>query len=97
MRRSAWRVHRPTAHAPEARAWLSGFSSPHERELPLLTPRELECLRWTMSGKTAWEVARILGISEQTAARHLSRAIRKLDCVNKHQAVLKALKLGLIP
>lgn len=72
-------------------------SSPHERELPLLTPRERECLRWTMDGKTAWEVARILGISEQTAARHLSRAIRKLDCVNKHQAVLKALRLGLIP
>lgn len=61
-----------------------------------LTPRELECLRWTFTGKTAWEVAHILGISEATAARHLNSATRKLDCVNKHQAVLKALRLGLI-
>ncbi len=61
-----------------------------------LTPRELECLRWTMDGKTAWEVGGILGISERTAVLHLGNAMRKLDCNNKHQAVLKALRLGLI-
>lgn len=61
-----------------------------------LTPREREALRWTMEGKTAWEVGRILGISEQTAVRHLNHAMHKLDCVNKHQAVVKALRLGLI-
>jgi DNA-binding CsgD family transcriptional regulator len=65
-------------------------------ELPLLTTRELEALSWTMEGKTAWEVGRILGISEQTAARHLNNAAHKLECVNKHQAVVKALRLGLI-
>lgn len=63
---------------------------------PALTPRELECLRWTMEGKTAWELGRILGISEQTAVRHVFNASKKLDCVNKHQAVLKALRLKLI-
>lgn len=63
---------------------------------PRMTARELDCLRWTMDGKTAWEVGRILGISEQTAVRHLSNASRKLDCVNKHQAVVKALRLGLL-
>jgi DNA-binding CsgD family transcriptional regulator len=61
-----------------------------------LTPREVECLRWTMEGKTAWEVGRILSISEQTAVRHVNNATHKLSCVNKHQAVLKALRLGLI-
>lgn len=61
-----------------------------------LSPRELESLRWTMEGKTAWEVGHILGISEQTAARHLCNAARKLDCTSKHHAVVKALKLGLI-
>ena len=30
-----------------------------------LTPRELESLRWTMEGKTAWEVGNILGITER--------------------------------
>ena len=65
-------------------------------ERPSLTPRELEALRWTMDGKTAWEVANVLGISERTAVLHINNAMHKLDCVNKHQAVLKALRLGLI-
>jgi DNA-binding CsgD family transcriptional regulator len=63
---------------------------------PALTPRELEALRWTMDGKTAWEVGAILGISERTAVLHVNNAMHKLGCVNKHQAVLKALRLGLI-
>jgi len=63
---------------------------------PSLTPRELETLRWTMEGKTAWEVGSVLGISERTAALHVNNATHKLGCVNKHQAVLKALRLGLI-
>lgn len=65
-------------------------------EVPQLTPRELECLRWTMDGKTAWEVGTILGISERTATLHVNNAMHKLGCVNKHQAVVKALRLGLI-
>jgi DNA-binding CsgD family transcriptional regulator len=67
-----------------------------EMLFPALTPRELEALRWTMVGKTAWELGNILSISEQTAARHLNNATRKLDCVSKHQAVVKALRLHLI-
>lgn len=65
-------------------------------EAPKLTPRELECLRWTMEGKTAWEVGGILNISERTAVLHLNNAMHKLGSSNKHQAVLKALRLGLI-
>ncbi len=67
-----------------------------QQDLPTLSPRELETLRWTMEGKTAWEVGTILGISERTAVLHLNNAMHKLGCVNKHQAVLKALRLGLI-
>lgn len=63
---------------------------------PQLTPRELEALRWTMEGKTAWELGRILGISERTAVLHVNNAMHKLGCSSKHQAVLKALRLGLI-
>lgn len=65
-------------------------------ERPKLTPRELDCLRWTMEGKTAWEVGSILGIAERTAVLHVNNAMHKLGCANKHQAVLKALRLGLI-
>ena len=67
-----------------------------QAERPALTPRELEALRWTMDGKTAWEVGAILGISERTAVLHVNNAMHKLGCASKHQAVLKALRLGLI-
>jgi DNA-binding CsgD family transcriptional regulator len=70
--------------------------SPIDPGVPALTPRELEALRWTMEGKTAWEVGNVLGITERTAALHVNNATHKLNCVNKHQAVLKALRLGLL-
>jgi DNA-binding CsgD family transcriptional regulator len=65
-------------------------------DMPQLTARELEALRWTMDGKTAWEVGAILGISERTAVLHVNNAMHKLGCTSKHQAVIKALRLGLI-
>jgi DNA-binding CsgD family transcriptional regulator len=70
--------------------------APADPSLPSLTPRELEALRWTMEGKTAWEVGDVLGIAERTAVLHVNNATHKLGCVNKHQAVLKALRLGLL-
>ena len=82
-------------HAQDAalRILMPGSIDP---SLPSLTPRELETLRWTMAGKTAWEVGDLLGITERTASLHVNNATHKLGCVNKHQAVLKALRLGLI-
>jgi DNA-binding CsgD family transcriptional regulator len=70
--------------------------APADPALPVLTPRELEALRWTMEGKTAWEVGHVLGITERTAALHVNNATHKLGCVNKHQAVLKALRIGIL-
>lgn len=82
-------------HALEAALRLMVPASA-QPERPSLTPRELEALRWTMDGRTAWEVGQVLGISERTAVMHIGNAMRKLGCANKHQAVLKALRLGLI-
>lgn len=83
-------------HAQDAALRLLMNAGQPDGDVPNLTSRELESLRWTMEGKTAWEVGCILGISEQTAARHLNNATHKLDCVNKHHAMVKALRLGLI-
>lgn len=69
---------------------------PAPADTPNLTPRELEALRWTMEGKTAWEVGSILGITERTAVLHINNATHKMGCVNKHQAVLKAIRMGLL-
>ena len=82
-------------HAQDAALRLM-LPAAQQPDRPALTPRELEALRWTMDGKTAWEVGAILGISERTAVLHVNNAMHKLGCVNKHQAVLKALRLGLI-
>jgi DNA-binding CsgD family transcriptional regulator len=82
-------------HAQDAAMRVLLPPAPHT-DVPSLTPRELEALRWTMEGKTAWEVGNILGISERTAVLHVNNATHKLGCVNKHQAVLKALRLGFI-
>lgn len=66
-------------------------------EMPALTPRELEVLRWTMEGMTSKEVAAKLGNGLRTTLWHTQNAMIKLGCTSKHQAVLKALRLGLIP
>jgi DNA-binding CsgD family transcriptional regulator len=71
-------------------------SEQNQPERPSITPRELEVLRWTMDGKTAWEAGVLLGVTERTVIQHLQNAMRKLECNSKHQAVLKALRLGLI-
>ena len=65
-------------------------------ECPALTPRELEILRWTMDGDTSAQAGARLGITERTTLWHLQNAKQKLGCNSKHQAVLKALRLGLI-
>jgi DNA-binding CsgD family transcriptional regulator len=84
-------------HAQDAAMRLLSPALPAAPErAPVLTPRELEALRWTMEGKTAWEVGAILGITERTAVLHVNNAMHKLGCVSKHQAVLKALRLRLI-
>ncbi len=67
-----------------------------EADFPSLTAREIECLSWTLEGKTAWELGAILGITERTANFHLGNAIQKLDCENKHSAVIKAMRMGMI-
>jgi DNA-binding CsgD family transcriptional regulator len=61
-----------------------------------LSPRERECLQWAAAGKTAWETGMILSIAEGSVAKLLAAATRKLQCATKSQALVRAVKLGLI-
>ena len=61
-----------------------------------LTLRERECLLWTLEGKTAEEVGKVLCLSVHTVNHHVSSATRKLGCVNKHHAALRAMQAGLL-
>jgi len=61
-----------------------------------LSKREIEILKWTTEGKSAWAVGRILSISENTVNFHVRKLLSKLAVSSKHQAVAKARSLGLI-
>lgn len=61
-----------------------------------LSGRELECLKWAAEGKTAYETAVILGLSQSRISQVLSSALRKLGCVNKQQAIVKAIRSQLV-
>lgn len=59
-----------------------------------LSGREKECLFWVSEGKTSWEIAQILGITERTVNFHLNNAIRKSGCKNRYQTVAKSIITG---
>lgn len=64
--------------------------------LARLNLREKEVLQWTADGKTSSEIAQILNISTATVNFHINKSLGKLNAVNKTQAVVKAMVLGLI-
>lgn len=61
-----------------------------------LSPREVECLEWLGRGLTNAAIAKRLGISVATVALHLSNARNKLGATTREQALVIALKGGLI-
>jgi DNA-binding CsgD family transcriptional regulator len=75
---------------------LSEITFQSEKEMTPLSDRELECLRWTAVGKTSSEIATILGLSEHTVNHYLIGATKKLDAVNRTQAVAKSIRRGWI-
>lgn len=64
--------------------------------LAQLNSREKEVLQWTADGKTSSEIGQILNISTATVNFHINKSLTKLNSVNKTQAVVKAVVLGLI-
>lgn len=62
----------------------------------VLTPREKEVVKWTVAGKSSWEISKILNCSESTINFHLSNIRLKFNVNTKQQAIIKALKLGII-
>jgi DNA-binding NarL/FixJ family response regulator len=66
-----------------------------ERTDPL-TGRELEVLRWLAQGLSNKEIARRLHLTEETVKFHVRHILAKLDVQSRTQAVLAAMRLGLI-
>jgi transcriptional regulator EpsA len=60
-----------------------------------LTPRELDILNWIYRGKSNIEIGLILGLSPFTVKNHVQKILRRLNVLNRAQAVGKALALRL--
>ncbi len=62
----------------------------------VLSLREREVLHWLKKGKSSWDIAAILNISERTVYFHVNNIMQKLNAVSRTQAVAIALEKGLI-
>ncbi|ACF00848.1 LuxR family transcriptional regulator [Rhodopseudomonas sp. AAP120] len=72
----------------------------HLRERPpapvTLTIREADVLHWIAEGKTDWEIARILQVSEHLVDKVARQIKSKFQVVNRVQAVVQAMRAGVI-
>jgi DNA-binding CsgD family transcriptional regulator len=61
-----------------------------------LTARERECLRMAANGMTSGDIGGKLGIAERTVNFHMRNVLRKLDALNRPEAIAKALTRGVL-
>ncbi|HEY9821353.1 MAG TPA: response regulator transcription factor [Candidatus Sericytochromatia bacterium] len=61
-----------------------------------LTEREQEVLQWLVQGASNEEIAQHLYITVATVKAHLTAIFEKLKVTSRTQAIVKALKLGLV-
>lgn len=56
-----------------------------------LSPREIEVMALVARGYSDSEIARLLNISQRTAAQHVGNVLRKLDCRSRSEAVARVM------
>jgi len=61
-----------------------------------LTPREIEVLRQLALGRSNKEIADALSIGDETVKTHVGNVFSKLQVENRAQAIVQALKRGLV-
>jgi DNA-binding CsgD family transcriptional regulator len=71
-----------------------GASWPHG-STPM-TARESEVLAWVAAGKSDWAIGQILNISSKTVNFHVENAKRKFGAGTRVQAVIAAMRIGII-
>ena len=66
------------------------------RQNVTLNDREREILTWIAAGKSTIEIGEILSLSDRTVEWHVQRSIEKLGARTRTNAVVVALREGLI-
>lgn len=61
-----------------------------------LTDRQRECVMWAARGKSDWEIARVLGVSEATVGEHLRHAYERYGVGKRTLVTVHALFDGTI-
>ena len=61
-----------------------------------LTEREMAVLRQLVAGRSNKEIASVLALGEETVKTHVGNLLSKLQVGNRSQAVVQALKRGLV-
>ncbi len=89
----------PSLHASWMRSqvpWPLERASMKPSKTGQLTPREQQILQWIYHGKSNIEIGIILDISPLTVKNHVQKTLRKLNVLNRTQAVGKALALRIV-
>ena len=81
--------------SPEAAAQLVRQVKAPESPQPL-TPREIEVLRLLALGRANKQIAREMGVGEETVKTHVSNILTKLQAGSRTQAALHAIRIGLV-
>lgn len=81
---------------PEIARVILGELTQDEKHNSRLTQRELEVLHQLALGRTNQEIAQTLVVSDETVKRHVGNILAKLQLAHRTQAVIYALKSGLI-
>lgn len=89
----------PSLHSAWVRTQLAQRAQSGADKAPgqsVLTVREQDILKWIYLGKSNFEIGAILKISPLTVKNHVQKILRKLNVVNRTQAIGKALELRIL-
>ena len=79
-----------------AKLMLAEVRTETETSEPLISPREEEVLQLVVDGLNTGEIAERLYISQKTVKNHLASIYDKLDASDRTQAVLTAVRMGIV-
>jgi NarL family two-component system response regulator LiaR len=78
------------------RAMLKSNSTPEQQKNELLSEREREMLKLLSTGMSNKEIANTLCLSIRTVKAHMSNIFTKMHVASRSEALIEAMKLGLI-
>lgn len=79
-----------------AREMLQYLANTDETRPEMLSPRQREVLECVAKGMNPAQIGRTFGLSPKTVNNHLAAIYRRLDAQNLTQAMLRAVRLGII-